>query len=132
MVTAQLMAPIAPFFSEWLYKTLPITFASGPGSLTHPAIRVHSPHVVDQGIGNAQRRRAWRSRWTMRSVFVRLFTRCVKQQGEGAYPITKILLPVLDEKFAQRVKSVENMIKAEVNVKEIQYINDASGLLVKR
>jgi isoleucyl-tRNA synthetase len=47
-------------------------------------------------------------------------------------PLQKILLPVLDEKFAQRVRSVEAIIKAEVNVKEIQYIDDASGLLVKK
>jgi isoleucyl-tRNA synthetase len=47
-------------------------------------------------------------------------------------PLQKVLLPVLDEKFAQRVKRVEAIIKAEVNVKEIQYIDDASGLLVKK
>jgi isoleucyl-tRNA synthetase len=47
-------------------------------------------------------------------------------------PLQKVLLPVLDEKFAQRVRSVEAIIKAEVNVKEIQYIDDTSGLLVKK
>jgi isoleucyl-tRNA synthetase len=47
-------------------------------------------------------------------------------------PLQKILLPVLDEKFALRVRSVETIIKAEVNVKEIQYIDDTSGLLVKK
>jgi isoleucyl-tRNA synthetase len=47
-------------------------------------------------------------------------------------PLQKVLLPVLDEKFAQRVKSVEEIIKAEVNVKEIQYIDDTSGLLIKK
>jgi isoleucyl-tRNA synthetase len=47
-------------------------------------------------------------------------------------PLQKVLLPVLDEKFAQRVRSVEAIIKSEVNVKEIQYIDDTSGLLVKK
>jgi isoleucyl-tRNA synthetase len=46
--------------------------------------------------------------------------------------LQKVLLPVLDEKFANRVKSVEDIIKAEVNVKEIQYIDDTSDLLVKK
>jgi isoleucyl-tRNA synthetase len=41
------------------------------------------------------------------------------------------LLPVLDENFSNRIKSVEDIIKSEVNVKDIQYIDDASGLLVK-
>jgi isoleucyl-tRNA synthetase len=47
-------------------------------------------------------------------------------------PLQKVLLPVLDGKFANRVKSVEDIIKAEVNVKEIQYIDDTSDLLVKK
>jgi isoleucyl-tRNA synthetase len=47
-------------------------------------------------------------------------------------PLQKVLLPVLDEKFANRVRSVETIIKAEVNVKSIEYIDDTSGLLVKK
>jgi isoleucyl-tRNA synthetase len=42
------------------------------------------------------------------------------------------MLPVLDKAFAQRVKEVEDIIKAEVNVKEVHYIDDTSGLLVKK
>jgi isoleucyl-tRNA synthetase len=42
------------------------------------------------------------------------------------------LLPVVDEKFASRVKATDSIIKAEVNVKSIEYIDDASGLLVKK
>jgi isoleucyl-tRNA synthetase len=47
-------------------------------------------------------------------------------------PLQKILLPVLDQSFADRIKTVEDIILAEVNVKEIQYIDDTSGLLVKK
>jgi len=46
-------------------------------------------------------------------------------------PLQRVLLPVLDEKFSNRVKGVEDIIKSEVNVKSIEYIDDASGLLVK-
>jgi isoleucyl-tRNA synthetase len=47
-------------------------------------------------------------------------------------PLQKILLPVLDEKFVASVKVVEDIIKAEVNVKSIEYIDDTSGLLIKK
>jgi isoleucyl-tRNA synthetase len=47
-------------------------------------------------------------------------------------PLEKILLPVLDESFAQRIKVVEEIILAEVNVKRIEYIDDTSGVLVKK
>jgi isoleucyl-tRNA synthetase len=47
-------------------------------------------------------------------------------------PLKKVLLPVLDESFAKQIKVVEEIIKSEVNVKSIEYIDDASGLLVKK
>jgi len=47
-------------------------------------------------------------------------------------PLSRILLPVLDEKFASRVRISEEIILSEVNVKKIEYIDDASGLLVKK
>jgi isoleucyl-tRNA synthetase len=47
-------------------------------------------------------------------------------------PLQRILLPVLDEQFAERIRSVEEIIKAEVNIKSIEYIDDTSGLLVKK
>jgi isoleucyl-tRNA synthetase len=47
-------------------------------------------------------------------------------------PLSKVLVPVLDANFARRVKQVEDIIKAEVNVKAIQYIDDTSGLIVKK
>ena len=47
-------------------------------------------------------------------------------------PLQKVLLPVLDKSFADRIKTVEDIIMAEVNVKTIQYIDDTSGVLVKK
>jgi isoleucyl-tRNA synthetase len=47
-------------------------------------------------------------------------------------PLSRILLPVLDERFAARVRVSEEIIRSEVNVKKIEYIDDASGLLVKK
>src|SRR5690606_25499604 len=47
-------------------------------------------------------------------------------------PLQKVLVPVLDEAFAGRMKAVEDIILSEVNVKTIEYIDDASGVLVKK
>ena len=46
-------------------------------------------------------------------------------------PLNKVLLPVLDISFKTKVDAVKNLILAEVNVKEIEYITDTSGVLVK-
>ncbi len=47
-------------------------------------------------------------------------------------PLQKIMIPILDEKFRSQLKAVENLILNEVNVKELEYLTDASGILVKK
>lgn len=133
MVTAQLMAPIAPFFSEWLYKNLtdnirhrakhhntPLKFESIHHTILIKAEAKRKDEELEKSMDYAQR------------ICSLVHSLRKNSKVKVRTPLQKILLPVLDEKFAQRVKSVEAIIKAEVNVKEIQYIDDASGLLVKK
>jgi isoleucyl-tRNA synthetase len=46
-------------------------------------------------------------------------------------PLQRILIPVLSAKTQAQIQHVEELIKSEVNIKTIEYINDASGILVK-
>ena len=47
-------------------------------------------------------------------------------------PLSKIMIPILDEKFRTQLNAVENLILSEVNVKELEYLTDSSGILVKK
>jgi len=47
-------------------------------------------------------------------------------------PLNKIMIPVLNEHFKEVVKAVEQLILSEVNVKEMEYITEDSGVLVKK
>lgn len=133
MVTAQLMSPIAPFFSEWLYKNLTDNIRSSAKknntplqqeSVHHTLLVTVQPNRIDAeleiSMDYAQR--------------ICSLVHSIRKNSKIKVrtPLQKVLLPVLDEKFANRVKSVEDIIKAEVNVKEIQYIDDTSDLLVKK
>ena len=42
------------------------------------------------------------------------------------------MIPILDEKFRTQLNAVENLILSEVNVKELEYLTDSSGILVKK
>lgn len=135
MVTAQLMSPIAPFFSEWLYKNLtdnirtrakehntPLQYESIHHTLIIKADSRRKDVELEKSMDYAQHICSLvHSIRKDKNVMIKVRT-----------PLQKVLLPVLDEKFAQRVKSVEAIIKSEVNVKEIQYIDDTSGILVKK
>ena len=46
-------------------------------------------------------------------------------------PLQKILLPVLNESFKHQVQAVEDLILSELNIKEFEYVSDASGIIKK-
>ncbi len=47
-------------------------------------------------------------------------------------PLSRVLIPVLNEKTKQQIKLIEDLILSEVNVKKIEYIDDTSGVVVKK
>ena len=55
-----------------------------------------------------------------------------KEKIKVRQPLQKIMIPVLDNKDREEIEAVSELIKSEVNVKEIQLLDDASGILVKR
>jgi isoleucyl-tRNA synthetase len=133
MVTAQLMAPIAPFFSEWLYKNLTDNIRSRAKQFNTP-LQFESIHHTLMIKPQANRKDLELEASMDYAQRICSLVHSIRKNSKVKVrtPLQKVLLPVLDEKFAQRVKSVEAIIKAEVNVKEIQYIDDTSGLLVKK
>ena len=54
-----------------------------------------------------------------------------KEMIKVRQPLQRIMIPILDEADREEILAVENLIKSEVNVKEIELIDDASGMLVK-
>ncbi len=133
MVTAQLMSPIAPFFSEWLYKNLTDNIRTRAKQFNTP-LQFESIHHTLLVKADAKRKDAELEQAMDYAQRICSLTHSIRKNAKVKVrtPLQKILLPVLDEKFAQRVKSVEGIIKSEVNIKEIQYIDDTSVLLVKK
>jgi isoleucyl-tRNA synthetase len=133
LVSAQLMSPIAPFYSEWLYKQLTDNIR-GKATTEGTNIRHISVHLTDlttadktcidpaleQAMDYAQR------------ICSLVHSIRKNHKIKVRIPLQKILLPVLEPSFAEKVRIVEEIILAEVNVKRIEYIDDASGVLVKK
>ncbi|HZX75299.1 MAG TPA: DUF5915 domain-containing protein, partial [Cyclobacteriaceae bacterium] len=133
MVTAQLMSPIAPFFSEWLYKNLTESIRGNAKKNNTPLQfeSIHHTLMVKPEL-NRKDEELEKSMDYAQRICSLVHSIRKNSKVKVRTPLQKILLPVLDEKFSQRVKSVEAIIKAEVNVKEVQYIDDTSDLLVKK
>ncbi len=132
MVTAQLMSPIAPFFAEWLYKNLTDNIRESAKKNKTP-LRFESVHhtLLVKPETNRMDKDLETSMDHAQKICSLVHSIRKNSKIKVRTPLQKVLLPVLDENFSNRIKSVEDIIKSEVNVKDIQYIDDASGLLVK-
>jgi isoleucyl-tRNA synthetase len=132
MVTSQLMASVAPFFSDWLYRNLtaPIKEVAKAKNtpLRHDSVHLTDltqpdPSKVDKDL---EKRMDYAQRICSLALSIRK-----KEKLRVRLPLQKILLPVLDEAFIAEVDGVKDLILSEINVKQLEYVTDASGLLKK-
>jgi isoleucyl-tRNA synthetase len=133
MVVGQLMSPIAPFFADFFYKNLTDNIR-GDAKKNNTPLRHPSVHMTDWTLPETDRTNLELEKSMEYAQKICSLVHSLRKASKIKVrtPLSKILLPVLDEKFAARVKTTEEIIKAEVNVKSIEYIDDASGLLVKK
>jgi len=133
LVTGQLMAPLAPFFSDWLYKNLTDNIrqkAVERGSdLRHESVHLtQMPKGNEAAIDEAlERRMDYAQRISSLVLSLRK-----KEKIRVRQPLQKVLLPVQDEQFRREVEQVEELVRAEVNVKAFEYLTDASGVIRKK
>ncbi|MFN4253963.1 MAG: isoleucine--tRNA ligase [Saprospiraceae bacterium] len=132
MVVGQCSASLAPFFSDWLYRNLTAPIRDAAIKNNTP-LRHESVHLTDLvEVQNALIDKALEKRmdYAQRICSLALSIR-KKEKLRVRLPLQKILLPVLDEKFIAEVDGVAALILSEINVKSLEYITDASGLLKK-
>jgi len=118
-------APIAPFYMDKIFRDLnSVTRRSGDGSVHLTRFPAYDEKLIDKTLesrmGIAQK---------ISSMILGLRRRVNIKVRQ---PLNKIMIPVPDEEFLNQVESVRNLILNEVNVKDIEYISDTSGILVKR
>jgi len=122
---AQLIAPIAPFFADWMFKNLnDVTKKHTVNSVHLSDFPVANEKAIDLDL---ETRMAYAQRISSLVLSLRRKEKLIVRQ-----PLQKILLPILDKKFEDQVKLVEPLILQEVNIKEIDYIEDSSGVINKK
>jgi isoleucyl-tRNA synthetase len=133
LVSAQLMSPVAPFFAEWLYKNLTDNIRDvAEVNGTHVSrISIHLTDWARPDKGRVDEELEIAMDYAQRICSL-VHSLRKSARVKVRTPLRKVLVPVLDASFAERVRQVEDIILSEVNVKSIEYIDDASGVLVKR
>ncbi|GHT24743.1 isoleucine--tRNA ligase [Bacteroidia bacterium] len=117
---AQLAAPIAPFYTDKLY-----------GDLTGNSVSVHLTDfpVWDAALIDSELETRMVLAQTVSSIVLALRRRVNIRVRQ---PLSKIMIPVLDDTLQPQLEAVSKLILGEVNVKKLEYVTDTGGILVKK
>jgi isoleucyl-tRNA synthetase len=124
-VISQLSAPIAPFFSDRLFTDL---------NKVTKRFKVDSVHltdfpVADKSLIDKDLEERMQLAQTISSLVLGLRK---KVNIRVRQPLQKIMVPVLDSRTKTQLEGVEQLILSEVNVKELEYLTETAGILVKK
>ncbi|QGK76531.1 isoleucine--tRNA ligase [Flavobacterium sp. SLB02] len=125
LTISKLSAPIAPFFMDKLYKDLTSSTGSEQYSSVHLA---QFPKFVENFVNKTLESKMQKAQ-TISSLVLSLRK---KEMIKVRQPLQKVMIPVLDENQRAEILAISELVKAEVNVKEIILLEDDSDILVKQ
>ncbi|MCP4456508.1 MAG: isoleucine--tRNA ligase [Cytophagales bacterium] len=133
MVTTQLMSPIAPFYADWLYRNLSDGIRESAIKNNTP-LRYESVHHTEliKPAENLIDKELSKSMHMAQNISSLIHSLRRKEKIKVRQPLHKILIPILKKQDRPSIEAVEELILSEINVKEIEYVDDASGILVKK
>ena len=125
VTVAKLMAPIAPFYADRLYLDLVKTTGDERFDSVH---LTDFPAVDESAVDTALEEQMYLAQ-TASSIVLALRR---KVNLKVRQPLTKIMIPVADEEQRRNIEAVQALILSEVNVKELEFVDSANDMLVKR
>ncbi|NAW51695.1 isoleucine--tRNA ligase [Elizabethkingia argentiflava] len=127
VTVAKISAPIAPFFMDQLYRDL------NRATMKEQASSVHLTDFPLAEEGKIEYSLVEKTHLAQQ-VTSMVFSLRKKENIKVRQPLQKVLIPILDHKTREQITAVAELIKQEVNVKELQMINaeEASHLIVKQ
>jgi len=125
LTVAKLGSPVAPFFMDRLYRDLNATSNKEEFDSVHLA---DFPEYIETFVDKDLEHKMEKAQ-IISSLVLSLRK---KEMIKVRQPLQRVMIPVLDEQQRAEIEAVEDLIKSEVNVKQIELIDDASGLLIKQ
>jgi len=122
---AQLASPIAPFFTERLFNDL----NKVTGRHQYESVHLTNFPVADESIIDKDLEERMLIAQHISSMVLSLRK---KVNIRVRQPLGKIMVPALDMRLQKQIEAVKGLILSEVNVKELDFITDAAGILVKK
>lgn len=122
---AKLMAPIAPFYADQLFYDLNKVSSKENDQSVHLAdFPKYEEALIDKDL---EEKMAIAQRASSMILALRR-----KEKLKVRQPLSKIMVPVLNPHFKEQFEAVSNIILAEVNVKEVEFLTDTAGVIKKK
>ena len=122
---AKLAAPIAPFYMDQLYCDL----NKVSGREIDASVHLTFFPKADESLINKELEERMDIAQKVCSMILGLRR---KEKLKVRQPLAKIIVPVLNENFRKQFEAVESIILTEVNVKKVEYLTDAEGVIKKK
>jgi isoleucyl-tRNA synthetase len=121
----RLMAPVSPFFSDAVFQNLnSVTGRFKVASVHHADFPVSNGVFIDEALEERMQ--------LAQDASSLILSLRKKVNIKVRQPLQKVLIPVLNKSMEEQLKRVEDLIKTEVNVKEVHYLSDTEGFIKKR
>jgi isoleucyl-tRNA synthetase len=121
----RLMAPISPFFSDAVFQNLDsVTHRFNVQSVHHTKFPVADESVIDEALEERMQ--------LAQDASSLILSLRKKVNIKVRQPLQKLLMPVQSEEMKQQLRKVEDLIKTEVNVKDIDYLDTTLGFIKKK
>lgn len=124
-VISQLMAPIAPFYADRLFRDLNETTGRQSAYSVHLALFPKADaKLIDKALESRMQ--------LAQDICSMVLSLRKKENIRVRQPLQKIMVPVLDPQQQAQIEAVAELIMSEVNVKEIEFLTDSSGVITKK
>ncbi len=121
----RLIAPISPFFSDNIFQNLnAVTARFTAESVHHVDFPIASETVIDESLEERMQ--------LAQDASSLILSLRKKVNIKVRQPLQKVLIPVLSSSMKEQLQKIEDLIKAEVNIKEIEYLNPDNTFISKK
>ncbi|RRB02105.1 isoleucine--tRNA ligase [Larkinella rosea] len=121
ITVSKLMSPIAPFYADWLYRNLTKEAELSVHLTEFPKAETA---LIDSDLETSMQ--------LGQDICSLVHSLRKGHKIKVRQPLTKVLIPVLNETTRRQIEHVSPIIQSEVNVKSVEFIDDASGILKKK
>lgn len=125
ITVSKLMSPIAPFFSDFLYRNLNNNTKKEKSDSVHisdfPKV---SSEIIDKQLEERMQ--------LAQDICSLVFSLRKKENIKVRQPLQKIIVPVLNSSMKEKIEQVKSLVLSEINVKELEYLTENDSTVIKK